>query len=247
MDWGVLDDNRFNGGAGMADDNGEDVEYVGVINGEDVGDFLAPKDPPDPSRDPSVRRVSPGQYLKVSNDMQAQAAGQHNGRPMYRVAPGSYVVTDRPMYPQRGRPAQAAMGDWDWGALWETVGEMGPQMLQTGLQYASSEAEREARAEQQRREAELRREEIATEAAQAQREFEARLEREEAAATEAAERRRREHEERMEELRAEAEAAGRVALAPAGMPGWMIALIAVGGLGVVGLLVALLLKKDEKK
>jgi len=242
MDWGALDaDGGAGGGVGMINDDA-DVQFVGMDNSGEAERPRDPRDLPDPAEDPEFRRVSPGQYVKYANEVNMpRQPEQHNGRPMYRVSPGKYVVTDRPMQPQRGRPAkQQSMGDWDWGEFASGMTQAATTAVQTGLQYVSAEAEREARAAEAAGQRELERERMVGEREQAEREFSARLEREEAAATAAAERRAVEHEQRMAELRAEAEG---VSLAP-GLPGWAIALIAVGGLGAVGVIAMLMLKKD---
>jgi hypothetical protein len=238
--------------------NGEGVEYVGVV--EDDAPAAKVREPrprirrrpprPQPAQKAAdtVLHMRPGSYISMNSDA---ARALHNapvteigGQRVRRMQPGTYFV----MADGQEAPVEAAMaGGMGAGGAMEwvsTIGSTVGDLFETGWGAYQQQQQMDAQAAAAREEARLRRE-----AAEAER----------LAAETAAE---RAHAQRMAEIAAETEALARQAEAraaaareaaavqpaaagPAGMPGWAIALLAVGGMGAVGLVVYLLTRKKD--
>jgi septal ring factor EnvC (AmiA/AmiB activator) len=192
--------------------------------------------------------MRPGSYISMNSDA---ARALHNapmtevgGQRVRRMQPGTYfVMADDDSAQVRAAMAGNEMGAIDVGGLIGQIGETATGLFTTGWgayqQYEQQQAEADARREEAR---------LARERAEAERQ----------AAETAAE---RAHAQRMAEIAAETEALARQAearaaaareasIAPAaapaaGMPGWAIALLAVGGMGAVGVIVYLLTRKKD--
>ena len=260
--WDALDDQ------GPA---GEDVNYVGVVEEASASSGATPIRTPRPrirrrpQRRPAaqanaqqtadtVLHMRPGSYISMNTDAARVLAGapitEVGGKRVRRMQPGTYFV----MAPggEEEVPARAAMaggmgtnnaasGAQGWVS---TIGGTVGDLFGTAWGAYQEHEQTQAQIEAQREEARIRREEA--EVAQA-------------AAETAAE---RQHAARMAEIAAETEALARqaearaasareAALAPAavvgasGMPGWAMILLAVGGMGAVGVVVwALTRNKD---
>jgi hypothetical protein len=188
--------------------------------------------------------LRPGSYISMNSDA---ARALHNapvtevgGKRVRRMQPGTYFVMAPGAGEMETRSAMAGNGGaQEWVS---TIGQTVTGLFETGWGAYQQHQQAEAQAEAQREAARLRREEA--EAARA------------AAATEA----ERAHAQRMAEIAAETEALARQAearaaaareaaaaapVAVAGMPGWAVALIAIGGAGMVGLLVWALTRKSD--
>ena len=243
--------------------NEEGVQYVGVV--EDDAPAAKVREPRPrvrrrpPRRAPAaaqgpaadtVLHMRPGSYISMNSDA---ARALHNapvtevgGQRVRRMQPGTYfVMADDDAAQVRAAMAGNEMGAFDVGGLIGQIGETATGLFTTGWTAYQQYEQQQAQAEAQREEARLRREEA--EAAR------------QAAATEA----ERAHAQRMAEIAAETEALARQAEAraaaareaaaaappaaagPAGMPGWAIALLAVGGMGAVGLIVYLLTRSKD--
>jgi hypothetical protein len=261
MDWSALDDGTEANGNGS---NG--VSYVGVVDKSDLGSNGSsqtpdPMPPANEAEDEStmVQKMRPGQYLSYGNKgmkkvLSGRPVAQHNGMPVYRTAPGQYVVarptarTAMRRNAQRARVQQPMQGmgslGIDWNAAINTALTTGLSAVGVARDWVQADAEREARAEALRLQAQESEAQRQFEREQATMDFEERLRREAEIARLSRERVAAETQERIAQMQAQASTPLSTGISSST---WVIGLIALGGLGAFGVLLAVLLKKDKEK
>jgi hypothetical protein len=266
MDWSGLDEAN-----GTNESNG--TNYVGMVSsGEDLGtngaastpDTMPPaNEAQNEGESERLMQLRPGQYLSYGKGMNKalsrRPVAQHNGMPVYRTAPGQYVVakpagrrTPRLRKTVPGIPAREVMhglgddkeggGGGVWGGIGSFLSEMDlPGTINAIGNWATAEGRREAELERLR----LQQEEAAAqrelEAAQSEQEYQQALQRQQQLHEQSLERIRQETQANIEAMRAQASQP----IVSGGLPGWGIALLAVGGLGLLGLLGVAIFKKDK--
>jgi hypothetical protein len=241
--------------------NGDDVQYVGVVDDDGPSTVRPPRPrirrrPPRPAAAKAgqamaadtVLHMRPGSYISMNTDA-ARALHQApvteiGGKRVRRMQPGTYFVMAEDDDPVPTRAAMAGGMGTNGAQSWvSTIGGTVGDLFGTAWGAYQQHEQTQAQIEAQREQARLQREEA--EAARA-------------AAETAAE---RQHAARMAEIAAETEALARQAearaaaaregaIAPAaastGMPGWAIALLAIGGVGAVGAIIWAVTRSKDK-